>query len=238
MIKKLIYQDEKSNKFWEIKTNGKNFTTTFGKIGTAGQSQIKEFENEENCIKEAEKIINEKLKKGYEEVDKSAAAKDETNGNKEKKANQLNNWKEFLKRYYGKRCVIKNVITYEAGLYFYAFDADKEKKVCEEIFEQTVGSWSVVKELKLKPENIVMFGATLADDLDEEPDSDEVHKIFHKKGLLGLMRDMGSSCPGPLFYDRTDGSVYFFPDGTPSALSKDGEKKQTLDKLKIQIVEG
>jgi predicted DNA-binding WGR domain protein len=67
MIKKFIYQDEKSSKFWNIETNGKNFTVTFGKIGTGGQTQTKEFDNDEECNKEAEKLIKEKLKKGYVE---------------------------------------------------------------------------------------------------------------------------------------------------------------------------
>jgi predicted DNA-binding WGR domain protein/cell wall assembly regulator SMI1 len=65
MKKELIYQDDKSHKFWNIETDGDSFTVTFGKVGTAGQSQTKEFDNEEKCQKEAEKLIAEKLKKGY-----------------------------------------------------------------------------------------------------------------------------------------------------------------------------
>jgi predicted DNA-binding WGR domain protein len=62
------YTDDKSNKFWSIETNGDEFTVTFGKIGTDGQSQTKSFADEEACNKAAEKLINEKTKKGYEEV--------------------------------------------------------------------------------------------------------------------------------------------------------------------------
>ncbi|HOV15480.1 MAG TPA: SMI1/KNR4 family protein [Spirochaetota bacterium] len=65
MQKHLTYQDEKSSKFWKIETCGKSFTVKFGKIGTSGQTQTKEFESEEKCLKEAEKLIKEKLKKGY-----------------------------------------------------------------------------------------------------------------------------------------------------------------------------
>jgi predicted DNA-binding WGR domain protein len=68
MTRKLIYQDEKSSKFWNIETKGNSFTVTFGKIGTDGQYQTKKFENEEKCLKEAEKLVNEKLKKGYAEL--------------------------------------------------------------------------------------------------------------------------------------------------------------------------
>jgi predicted DNA-binding WGR domain protein len=68
MTRKLIYQDEKSSKFWSIETKGNSFTVTFGKTGTNGQSQTKKFENKEKCLKEAEKLVNEKLKKGYAEL--------------------------------------------------------------------------------------------------------------------------------------------------------------------------
>jgi predicted DNA-binding WGR domain protein/Leucine-rich repeat (LRR) protein len=89
MEKHLTYKDDKSDKFWKIELEGENFTVIFGKTGTAGQSQTKTFENEEKCEKEAEKLINEKLKKGYVE---NAASTSETNdkpvtGKKEVKDN-------------------------------------------------------------------------------------------------------------------------------------------------------
>jgi predicted DNA-binding WGR domain protein len=61
----LTYQDDKSNKFWRIETEGETFTVTFGRIGAEGQSQTKEFEDEDECLREAEKLVKEKLKKGY-----------------------------------------------------------------------------------------------------------------------------------------------------------------------------
>ncbi len=64
-----IYEDEKSSKFWNIEIEEDCFTVTYGKIGTDGQEQTKEFDDEEKCMKEAEKLINSKLKKGYTEVD-------------------------------------------------------------------------------------------------------------------------------------------------------------------------
>lgn len=65
--KKLIYQDEKSNKFWDIEIVGRSFTVTFGKIGSRGQSQTKDFESNEECKQEANKLIAKKLRKGYRE---------------------------------------------------------------------------------------------------------------------------------------------------------------------------
>ena len=61
------FSDDKSNKFWSIETNGNEFTVTFGKTGTSGQSQTKSFDDEAACEKEAEKLIREKTKKGYVE---------------------------------------------------------------------------------------------------------------------------------------------------------------------------
>jgi Uncharacterized conserved protein len=63
----LEYRDEKSKKFWEIEVSGKSFTVCFGKIGAAGQSQTKEFITEQAAQHEAEKLITEKLRKGYRE---------------------------------------------------------------------------------------------------------------------------------------------------------------------------
>ncbi len=67
MKRTFIFSDEKSNKFWTIETAGKQFTVTFGKTGTDGQSQTKTFADEAACQKETEKLIREKTKKGYVE---------------------------------------------------------------------------------------------------------------------------------------------------------------------------
>ena len=65
MKKYMEYHDEKSNKFWEITLNGASFTVRFGKTGTAGQVQTKEFGAADEAKLEAEKLLKEKLKKGY-----------------------------------------------------------------------------------------------------------------------------------------------------------------------------
>ncbi|MDI7234924.1 WGR domain-containing protein [Leptospira santarosai] len=76
----LTFKDDKSDKFWSIEVSGNSFTVTYGKTGTknnstrslstdrsAGHTQTKTFDNEEKCLKEAEKLLSEKLKKGYVE---------------------------------------------------------------------------------------------------------------------------------------------------------------------------
>ena len=67
MKKHLEYKDEKSHKFWEIEVAGTQFTVTYGRVGTDGTSKTKEFDTEEKTQKEADKIIAQKIKKGYKE---------------------------------------------------------------------------------------------------------------------------------------------------------------------------
>lgn len=59
------FTDEKSSKFWWIDYEGTDFVVNFGKAGTTGRFQIKEFETEQECEKEALKLIAQKTKKGY-----------------------------------------------------------------------------------------------------------------------------------------------------------------------------
>lgn len=59
----LTYKDDTSDKFWSIEVSGNSFTVVYGRIGVAGTSQTKAFGAEEACLKEARKILSEKLKK-------------------------------------------------------------------------------------------------------------------------------------------------------------------------------
>jgi predicted DNA-binding WGR domain protein len=62
--------DGTSNKFWEIDyvDGASDFTVAWGRIGTAGQTQTKEFSTAEKAESEHTKLIAEKVKKGYSEV--------------------------------------------------------------------------------------------------------------------------------------------------------------------------
>ncbi len=68
------YTDDKSNKFWKISLDGKSFTVHFGRIGTAGQTQTKDFGSPEAAELEHDKLIAEKLRKGYVRVGEAHAA--------------------------------------------------------------------------------------------------------------------------------------------------------------------
>lgn len=74
MKRELIYMDAKSSKFWNIEVSGCQHTVTYGRIGSAGQSSTKTFPKDEAALKDAEKLIKEKLGKGY--VDAQASDQD------------------------------------------------------------------------------------------------------------------------------------------------------------------
>jgi predicted DNA-binding WGR domain protein len=57
-----------SSKFWAIELDGNRFTVTWGRIGTAGQTQTKEFSTDAEAKKQYDKMIAEKEKKGYTET--------------------------------------------------------------------------------------------------------------------------------------------------------------------------
>ncbi|MFK7984972.1 MAG: DUF4132 domain-containing protein [Sandaracinaceae bacterium] len=67
MRKHLTYEDAKSSKFWEVEQSGSNLTIRYGRIGTNGQTKEKSFGDEAAALKEANKLIGQKTKKGYVE---------------------------------------------------------------------------------------------------------------------------------------------------------------------------
>jgi predicted DNA-binding WGR domain protein len=62
-----------SSKFWEISLDGTSFTTHWGRIGTAGQSTTKKLASAAEAKKEHDKLVAEKVKKGYKETGASSA---------------------------------------------------------------------------------------------------------------------------------------------------------------------
>src|SRR5205823_7892913 len=68
------FSDAKSHKFWNIEMSGTGFTVTYGKVGSAGQTQTKSFASAEKAQAEADRLIREKLGKGYVETTPAPAA--------------------------------------------------------------------------------------------------------------------------------------------------------------------
>ena len=56
-----------SSKFWAVSVADDTMAVQFGKIGTAGQTQEKNFSNPDAARKAADKLIAEKTAKGYQE---------------------------------------------------------------------------------------------------------------------------------------------------------------------------
>lgn len=54
-----------AHKFYEAKVEGNTLTLRYGRIGDAGQTQVKEFPSKEKALAEAKKKIGEKTRKGY-----------------------------------------------------------------------------------------------------------------------------------------------------------------------------
>lgn len=68
MKKRLELIDDKSNKFWEVEVSDNQLTIRFGKIGSEGVVKTKLSTDNANALKDAEKLIKSKSKKGYQEV--------------------------------------------------------------------------------------------------------------------------------------------------------------------------
>jgi uncharacterized protein (TIGR02996 family) len=67
-------RDAKSHKFWNIDLQGNQFTVAYGRVGSAGQTQTKQFDDADKARKEHDKLVREKLAKGYVETTAGAAA--------------------------------------------------------------------------------------------------------------------------------------------------------------------
>ncbi len=59
------FVEGKSSKFWEATIDGANLIIRFGRIGSEGQTQTKQFTTAEAAQKEHDKLVAEKTKKGY-----------------------------------------------------------------------------------------------------------------------------------------------------------------------------
>ena len=65
MKRRFEYSEGSSNKFWEVKVEKASVTVCFGRIGTSGQVQTKSFGDSATAQRHADKLISQKLGKGY-----------------------------------------------------------------------------------------------------------------------------------------------------------------------------
>jgi uncharacterized protein YwqG/predicted DNA-binding WGR domain protein len=67
-MRRFEFKDGSSNKFWEVTLSDKTLTVRFGRFGSKGQEKSTTFPWPELAQKEQDKLIAEKLRKGYKEV--------------------------------------------------------------------------------------------------------------------------------------------------------------------------
>lgn len=64
----LEFEEGNSSKFWRARVEGKTLYVNYGKIGTNGQTQVKDLADPAAAKKEYDKLVAEKRKKGYVEA--------------------------------------------------------------------------------------------------------------------------------------------------------------------------
>ncbi len=62
-----------SAKFWQVEVSGVELRVGWGRIGTAGQGQVKPFATPQDAEAEQEKLVAKKLREGYKETSGSGA---------------------------------------------------------------------------------------------------------------------------------------------------------------------
>lgn len=72
----LIFSDDRSNKFWRARTDGNTMYVNYGRVGTDGQTQVKEFNSTSAAQAALDKQANGKRKKGYEDDGNASGAAD------------------------------------------------------------------------------------------------------------------------------------------------------------------
>ncbi len=73
----LEFEEGTSSKFWRARIEARTLYVNYGKIGTTGQTQVKELASPEVAKKEYDKLVAEKRKKGYADAGASGAAEPE-----------------------------------------------------------------------------------------------------------------------------------------------------------------
>src|SRR4051812_3769280 len=67
-MRTFVYSDALSHKFWNVDVKGDAITVQFGRVGTKGQTQTKTLADEAAARREADRLIRDKVRKGYAET--------------------------------------------------------------------------------------------------------------------------------------------------------------------------
>lgn len=67
LVRRFVFEQGTSRKFWQASVNGQELVVTYGRIGTTGQRNVKAFDSADRARREMDKLVAEKLGKGYRE---------------------------------------------------------------------------------------------------------------------------------------------------------------------------
>src|SRR5690349_17496764 len=73
----LEFEEGTSSKFWRARVEGKTLYVNYGKIGSNGQTQVKDLGDPAAAKAEYDKLVREKRKKGYSDI---AVRRDDAEG--------------------------------------------------------------------------------------------------------------------------------------------------------------
>lgn len=68
LVRALRFEQGSSRKFWRASLRGAELSVSFGRIGSSGQTNLKAFDSTERARRELDKLVAEKLRKGYVEA--------------------------------------------------------------------------------------------------------------------------------------------------------------------------
>jgi predicted DNA-binding WGR domain protein len=70
----LVFTDDRSNKFWRGRTEGGTMYINYGRVGTGGQTSVKELDSPAEAAAELAKQADGKRRKGYVDAEGGAPA--------------------------------------------------------------------------------------------------------------------------------------------------------------------
>jgi predicted DNA-binding WGR domain protein len=70
----LVFTDDRSNKFWRGRTEGGSMYINYGRVGTGGQTSVKDLGSPAEAAAELAKQADGKRRKGYVDAEGGAAA--------------------------------------------------------------------------------------------------------------------------------------------------------------------
>ncbi|HTL37486.1 MAG TPA: WGR domain-containing protein [Kofleriaceae bacterium] len=79
----LEFEEGTSSKFWRARVEDSTLYVNYGKIGSAGQTQVKDFGTADLANKEYDKLVREKRKKGYVDAGSGGGGGGATDGDED-----------------------------------------------------------------------------------------------------------------------------------------------------------